>query len=187
MGRSKTTDRVIRPFLDAAQTMPAFVYLVPFLALFGATRFTAIVAAVVFAAPAAIKIIADGISQVPASTVEAAMSSGSTRWQIISKVQIPMSSKAIGLAANQGLIYALSMVVIGGMVGAGALGYDVIAGLNQLDLFGKGLAAGLTLVVMGILLDRITQAAASRTPRTSRAFLPAARSTTRPTAPVAAA
>ncbi|MET0694077.1 MAG: ABC transporter permease, partial [Propionibacteriaceae bacterium] len=86
----------------------------------------------------------------------------STRWQMITKVQIPMSAKAIGLATNQGLIYALSMVVIGGMVGAGALGYDVIAGLNQLDLFGKGLAAGLTLVVMGILLDRITQAAASR-------------------------
>ncbi|MET1004913.1 MAG: ABC transporter permease subunit [Propionibacteriaceae bacterium] len=162
MGRSAMADRVIRPILDAAQTMPAFVYLVPFLALFGATRFTAIVAAVVFAAPAAIKIIADGISQVAPTTVEAALSSGSTRWQMITKVQIPMSAKAIGLATNQGLIYALSMVVIGGMVGAGALGYDVIAGLNQLDLFGKGLAAGLTLVVMGILLDRITQAAASR-------------------------
>ena len=162
MGRSKRADSVVRPFLDAAQTMPAFVYLVPFLALFGATRFTAIVAAVVFAAPASIKIIADGISQVPATTVEAASSSGSTRWQMITKVQIPMSAKSIGIAANQGLIYSLSMVVIGGMVGAGALGYDVIAGLNQLDLFGKGLAAGLSLVVMGILLDRITQAAADR-------------------------
>jgi glycine betaine/proline transport system permease protein len=165
MGRSAMADRVIRPFLDAAQTMPAFVYLVPFLALFGPTRFTAIVAAVVYAAPAAIKIIADGISQVSATTVEAAMSSGSTRWQMITKVQIPMSAQSIGLAANQGLIYALSMVVIGAMVGAGALGYDVIAGLNQLDLFGKGLAAGLSLVVMGILLDRITQAAATRRSR----------------------
>ena len=81
---------------------------------------------------------------------------------MITKVQIPMSAKAIGIAANQGLIYCLSMVVIGGLVGAGALGYDVIAGLNQLDLFGKGLAAGLSLVVLGILLDRITQAAADR-------------------------
>ncbi|WP_375424141.1 ABC transporter permease [uncultured Friedmanniella sp.] len=167
MGRSSTADNIIRPVLDAAQTMPAFVYLVPFLALFGATRFTAIVAAVVYAAPAAIKIIADGISQVSATTVEAAESSGSTTWQMITKVQIPMSAKAIGLAANQGLIYALSMVVIGAMVGAGALGYDVIAGLNQLDLFGKGLAAGLTLVVMGILLDRLTQAATDRSGRTS--------------------
>ena len=162
MGRSQRVDSIVRPFLDAAQTMPAFVYLVPFLALFGATRFTAIVAAVVFAAPASIKIIADGISQVSATTVESASASGSTRWQMITKVQIPMSAKSIGIAANQGLIYSLSMVVIGGMVGAGALGYDVIAGLNQLDLFGKGLAAGLSLVVMGILLDRITQAAADR-------------------------
>lgn len=162
MGRSAVVDRVIRPILDAAQTMPAFVYLVPFLALFGATRFTAIVAAVVFAAPASIKIIADGISQVSPTSVESARSSGSTSWQMITKVQVPMSAKAIGIAINQGLIYALSMVVIGGMVGAGALGYDVIAGLNQLDLFGKGLAAGLSLVVMGILLDRITQAATDR-------------------------
>ena len=162
MGRSRTVDQVVRPVLDAAQTMPAFVYLVPFLALFGATRFTAIVAAVVYAAPASIKIIADGVSQVSPTSVEAARSAGSTSWQLITKVQLPMSARAIGLATNQGLIYALSMVVIGGMVGAGALGYDVIAGLNQLDLFGKGLAAGLTLVVMGILLDRITQAAAAR-------------------------
>jgi len=167
MGRSRAADAVLRPLLDGAQTMPAFVYLVPFLALFGATRFTAIVAAVVYAAPAAVKIIADGISQVSPTTVEAARSCGSTRWQVVTKVQIPMSARAIGLAANQGLIYALSMVVIGGMVGAGALGYDVVAGLAQLDLFGKGLAAGLTLVVMGILLDRTTQAAADRSGRRS--------------------
>ncbi len=165
MGRSAMVDRVIRPLLDAAQTMPAFVYLVPFLALFGATRFTAIVAAVVYAAPAAIKIIADGIAQVSVTSVEAARASGSTTWQLVTKVQLPMSAKAIGIATNQGLIYALSMVVIGGMVGAGALGYDVIAGLNQLDLFGKGLAAGMTLVVMGILLDRIAQAAANHASR----------------------
>ncbi len=167
MGRSTAVDRVIRPFLDACQTMPAFVYLVPFLALFGPTRFTAIVAAVVYAAPASIKIIADGIAQVSATTVEAATAAGSTRLQMITKVQIPMAATSIGIGANQGLIYALSMVVIGGMVGAGALGYDVIAGLNQLDLFGKGLAAGLSLVVLGILLDRITQSAADASRRRS--------------------
>jgi glycine betaine/proline transport system permease protein len=117
---------------------------------------------VVYAAPASIKIIADGISQVSTNTVEAATASGSTTWQLITKVQLPMSAKALALATNQGLIYVLSMVVIGGLVGAGALGYDVVAGLSQNDLFGKGLAAGLTLVVMGIILDRITQAAANR-------------------------
>jgi len=162
MGRSKLADSILRPILDAGQTMPAFVYLVPFLALFGSSRFTAIVAAVVYAAPASIKIIADGISQVSTNTIEAAIASGSTSWQVITKVQLPMSAKALALATNQGLIYVLSMVVIGGLVGAGGLGYDVVAGLSQGNLFGKGLAAGLTLVMMGIILDRVTQAAANR-------------------------
>jgi glycine betaine/proline transport system permease protein len=162
MGRSTRVDRVVRPFLDAAQTMPAFVYLVPFLALFSTSRFTAIVAAVVFAAPVAIKIIGDGISGVSATTVEAATSAGSSRWQIITKVQLPMSLRTIALATNQGLIFVLSMIVVGGLVGAGALGYDVVQGFRQDRLFGKGLAAGLAVVLLGILLDRITQAAARR-------------------------
>jgi glycine betaine/proline transport system permease protein len=167
MGRSPKVDRVIRPSLDAAQTMPAFVYLVPFVALFAASRFTAIVAAVVFAAPVTIKIIADGIAGVPESTIEAATAAGSSRWQIVTKVQLPMSMRTIALATNQGLIYVLSMVVVGGLVGAGALGYDVVAGFRQNGLFGKGLAAGLAIVMLGIMLDRVTQAAARRVDATS--------------------
>lgn len=167
MGRSQMVDRVLRPTLDAAQTMPAFVYLVPFVALFAASRFTAIVAAVVFAAPVTIKIIADGVAGVPEETIEAATAAGSSRWQIITKVQMPMSVRTIALATNQGLIYVLSMVVVGGLVGAGALGYDVVAGFGQNSLFGKGLAAGLAIVMLGILLDRVTQAAVRR--GTSRA------------------
>lgn len=162
MGRSAAADRVVRPVLDAAQTMPSFVYLVPFLGLFGANRFTAIVAAVVYASPVAIKIIADGIRSVSPTTVEAATSSGATPWQLITRVQLPMASRSLALAANQGLIYVLAMVVVGGLVGAGALGYNVVAGFVQLSLFGKGLAAGFTIVLLGIMLDRITQAAASR-------------------------
>jgi glycine betaine/proline transport system permease protein len=162
MGRSRRADRLIRPTLDAAQVMPAFVYLVPFLALFSASRFTAIVAAIVYAAPVAIKIIADGIRAVPPTTVEAATSAGSSRWQIITKVQLPMSRTALTLATNQGLIYVLSMVVVGGLVGAGALGYQVVAGFSQGQLYGKGLAAGVAIVLLGITLDRITQAAARR-------------------------
>ncbi|MGH8940405.1 MAG: ABC transporter permease subunit, partial [Actinomycetes bacterium] len=162
MGRSRRADRLIRPTLDAAQVMPAFVYLVPFLALFSASRFTAIVAAIVYAAPVAIKIIADGIRAVPRTTVEAATSAGSSRWQIITKVQLPMSRTALTLATNQGLIYVLSMVVVGGLVGAGALGYQVVAGFSQGQLYGKGLAAGVAIVLLGITLDRITQAAARR-------------------------
>ncbi|MGW5248004.1 ABC transporter permease [Streptomyces sp. NPDC004129] len=163
MGRSQLVDRLVRPTLDAAQVMPPFVYLVPFLALFGATRFTAIVAAVVYAAPVAIKIIADGVRNVPEATVEAATSAGCNTWQIITKVQLPMARGALTLATNQGLIYVLSMVVVGGLVGAGALGYDVVAGFSQGELYGKGLAAGLAIVLLGVMFDRITQAAARRT------------------------
>ncbi|MGI5452364.1 ABC transporter permease [Streptomyces sp. CA-249302] len=162
MGRSAMVDRLIRPTLDAAQVMPPFVYLVPFLALFGATRFTAIVAAIVYGAPVAMKIIADGIRAVPETTVEAATSAGCNTWQIITKVQLPMSRSALTLATNQGLIYVLSMVVVGGLVGAGALGYDVVAGFSQGELYGKGLAAGLAIVLLGVMFDRITQAAARR-------------------------
>ncbi|MBA2951086.1 ABC transporter permease [Streptomyces himalayensis] len=163
MGRSALVDRLLRPTLDAAQVMPPFVYLVPFLALFGATRFTAIVAAVVYAAPVAMKIIADGVRNVPATTVEAATAAGCNTWQIITKVQLPMARGALTLATNQGLIYVLSMVVVGGLVGAGALGYDVVAGFSQGQLYGKGLAAGLAIVLLGVMFDRITQAAARRT------------------------
>ncbi len=165
MGRSRAVDGWVRPLLDAGQTMPAFVYLVPFLALFSASRFTAIVAAVVYAAPVSIKIVADGVRDVPVAAVEAATAVGSTRWQVITKVQLPLARRSLALAANQGLIAVLSMVVVGGLVGAGALGYDVVAGFSQNRLYGKGLAAGMAIVLLGILLDRVTQAAAARTGR----------------------
>ncbi|MDQ6753210.1 MAG: ABC transporter permease subunit [Actinomycetota bacterium] len=161
MGRSSRIDQAMRPILDAGQTMPAFVYLVPFVGMFGATRFTAVVAAIIYATPVAIKITADGIAGISPDVVEAAVSSGSTPWQVISKVQLPMARKTLALAANQGLMYVLAMVVIGALVGAGGLGYDVVAGFVQRSVFGKGLAAGLTIVFLGILLDRITQAAAA--------------------------
>jgi glycine betaine/proline transport system permease protein len=182
MGRSSRVDAAVRPGLDAGQTMPPFVYLVPFLALFAASRFTAIIAAVVYAVPVATKIIADGIRAVPGTTVEAATAAGSTRWQIIRKVQLPMSRHAIALATNQGLIYVLAMVVVGGLVGAGALGYDVVAGFSQAQLYGKGLAAGMAIVLLGIMLDRVTQAAAARTgaPRRRTPRTPGRRSSARP-------
>ena len=165
LGRSRRADQVVRPLLDAGQTMPAFVYLVPFVALFQPGRFAAIVAAAVYAVPVTVKIVADGIRGVPVETVEAARSCGSATWQIITKVQLPMARAGVTLALNQGLIYVLSMVVVGGLVGAGALGYDVSAGFSQGYLFGKGLAAGAGIVLLGVLLDRVTQLAAARTAR----------------------
>jgi glycine betaine/proline transport system permease protein len=142
--------------------LPPFVYLIPALALFGTTRLTAIVAAVAYAAPAAIKIVADGIRGVSPTTIEAATASGSNKWQIITKVQVPMARGAVVLAANQGLLYVLSMAVIGGLVGAGALGFNVVQGFTQDGYQGKGLAASITIVLIGIMLDRITRRAAMR-------------------------
>ena len=162
MARSRTVDFLVRPLLDAGQTIPAFVYLIPVLALFGSTRFTAIVAGLVYAAPAAIKLVADGVSGVSAGSVEAGRSVGSTTWQEITKVQLPMAKGSLVLATNQGLLYVLSMVVIGGLVGAGALGYDVVLGLAHIDKWGKGMAAGLSIVLLGIMIDRIARAAAER-------------------------
>jgi len=162
MARRRGVDLILRPLLDAGQTIPPFVYLIPVLALFGPTRFTAIVAGVVYAAPAAIKLVADGVKGVSAGTIEASRSTGATTWQEITKVQLPMARGSLVLAANQGLLYVLAMAVIGGMVGAGALGYDVVLGFSRSEEWGKGAAAGLTIVLLGILIDRITRAAAER-------------------------
>jgi glycine betaine/proline transport system permease protein len=164
MARRPRADLVLRPLLDAGQTIPAFVYLIPVLALFGPTRFTAIVAGVVYAAPAAIKLVADGVKAVPETTLEASRSTGTTAWQEIRNVQLPMAKGSLVLATNQGLLYVLAMVVIGGLVGAGALGYDVVLGFSRSEEWGKGAAAGLTIVLLGIMVDRITKAAAADRP-----------------------
>jgi glycine betaine/proline transport system permease protein len=160
MARSPRADLFLRPVLDAGQTIPAFVYLIPVLALFGPTRFTAIVAGVVYAAPAAIKLVADGIKAVSPTTIEASRASGTTAWQEITQVQVPMAKGSLVLATNQGLLYVLAMVVIGGLVGAGGLGYDVVLGFSRSEEWGKGAAAGITIVFLGIMIDRITKAAA---------------------------
>ncbi|MBA2464905.1 MAG: ABC transporter permease subunit [Nocardioidaceae bacterium] len=164
MARSRWMDLALRPLLDAGQTIPPFVYLIPVLALFGPTRFTAIVASVVYAAPAAIKLVADGVKGVSPTTLEAARSTGSTTWQEITKVQLPMARGSLVLAANQGLLYVLAMVVIGGLVGAGALGYDVVLGFSRSEEWGKGMAAGITIVLLGVMIDRIARAAAEHDP-----------------------
>ncbi|MFM9131057.1 MAG: ABC transporter permease, partial [Actinomycetes bacterium] len=162
IGRSQKADKFLRPFLDAGQTLPAFVYLVPMLGLFGPTRFTAIATGIVYSIPIVVIIIGEGIRNVSSSMVEAATSSGSTAWQIITKVQIPAAKRALLLAVNQGLIFVLAVVVIGGYVGAGALGYLVIVGNSKPELQGKGLVAGLCIVLLGIMIDRIAQAGARK-------------------------
>ncbi|MEV4169547.1 ABC transporter permease subunit [Nonomuraea sp. NPDC049709] len=160
--RSPRYSAVQRPLLDAAQTMPAFVYLLPALALFETTRFTAIFASIIYAVPPVVRLVEDGIKAVPATVVEAATSAGSTPRQLLWKVQLPMARRAILLAANQGIVMTLAMVVVGGLVGAGALGYDVVTGFSQRTDFGMGFVAGIATVLLGVMLDRITQGADRR-------------------------
>jgi glycine betaine/proline transport system permease protein len=162
MARSRYVDVLLRPVLDAGQTIPPFVYLIPILALFGPSRFTAILAGVIYAAPVAIKLVADGVGGVSSTTVEASRSTGATTWQEITKVQLPMARGSLVLAANQGLLYMLSMAVIGGLVGAGALGYDIVLGFSRSEEWGKGACAGITIVLIGIMIDRVARAAADK-------------------------
>jgi len=175
--RSDTFSRVLRPMLDFAQTMPAFVYLIPAIALFGPTRFTAVVAAVIYAVPPVIRLTEVGLRTVPVAPREAAISQGATRRQLLWKVDLPLARAALLVATNQGIILTLAMVVVGGLVGGGALGYDVVAGFARRDFFGEGLAAGFAIVVLGIMLDRITQAAGADRRAQREALMPAGRAT----------
>jgi glycine betaine/proline transport system permease protein len=159
--RNDRFSMILRPVLDAAQTMPAFVYLLPAVALFSPTRFTAIVAAVIYAVPPVIRLVEVGIRTVPAAVREAALSAGATPRQLLWKVELPLARPVLLVAVNQGIILVLAMVVVGGLVGAGALGYDVVAGFARRDFFGEGVAAGIAIVLLGIMLDRITQGAGS--------------------------
>ncbi|WP_327044686.1 ABC transporter permease subunit [Microbispora sp. NBC_01189] len=161
-GRSRWFAAGLRPVLDAAQTMPSFSYLLPAVALFGNGRFTAIVASLIYAVPVVARLVEDGLRAVPATVIEAARSAGSTDRQVLWKVQLPMARNSLLLAANQGIVMTLAMVVIGALVGAGALGYDVVAGIAQQEDYGKGFAAGVALVLLGVMLDRITQGAHGR-------------------------
>ncbi len=160
--RNDIVSAILRPINDAAQTLPAFVYLVPAVALFGATRFTAIVAAVIYGIPAVVRLVEDGVRAVSPTAIEAATSAGTSRIQMILKVQLPMARRSLLVAANQGVVLVLAVVVIGGLVGGGALGFDVVAGFSQRNFFGRGMAAAIGIVLLGVVLDRITQGAGGR-------------------------
>jgi glycine betaine/proline transport system permease protein len=159
--KSEAVEAVIRPVLDVAQTMPAFVYLVPIVVLLGIGAGPALIATVIFAMPPAVRLTLLGIQQVPKDTVEAAHAFGATPWQTLFKVELPLSLKTIMAGVNQVIMLSLSMVVIAGLAGAGGLGEPVVAGLSQLNV-GVSFVGGVGIVVIAIMLDRITRALARR-------------------------
>ncbi len=154
--KSDWVDRIIRPILDFMQTMPAFVYLIPAVMLFGLGIVPGVIATVIFALPPLVRLTNLGIRQVPTDLVEAGEAFGSSRMQLLLKVQLPMANPTIMTGINQSIMLALSMVVISAMIGAGGVGSEVLRGIQRLDV-GRGFAAGLAVVVLAIIMDRITQ------------------------------
>jgi len=168
MARSDRVAALVRPVLDFMQTMPAFVYLIPAAMLFGLGKVPGVLATVIFAMPPAVRLTNLGIRQVNKEQVEAGLAFGCTPRQLLLKVQIPGAMPSIMAGVNQTIMMALSMVIIASMVGAGGLGNDVLASIQRLDI-GLGFESGLSVVLLAIILDRITESfgASSAQPQAS--------------------
>ncbi|MFL1696355.1 ABC transporter permease [Weissella kandleri] len=154
---NKTVARIVKPLMDFMQTMPAFVYLIPAVAFFGIGMVPGVVASVIFSMPPTVRMTQLGIEQVPTELIEAADSFGSTGWQKLYKVQLPLAKPTIMAGINQSMMLALSMVVIASMIGAMGLGTEVYFAVGRNEA-GSGFAAGLAIVILAIILDRVTQA-----------------------------
>ena len=157
MASSKTFELILKPLLDGMQTMPSFVYLIPALMLFGLGKVPALFATIIYAVPPVIRLTNVGIREVSPSVVEAAHAFGSSYWQILFKVQLPLARPTIMVGINQTTMMALAMVVIASMIGAKGLGYEVLLAINRIEI-GRGFEAGLCIVFMAIIIDRITYA-----------------------------
>lgn len=155
--RSSLVESLTRPFLDVMQTMPIFVYLVPAVLFFGLGNVPAVMATIIYAVPPAIRLTTLGIRQVSPEVVEAARSFGTTPIQLLLKVQLPMALPTIMAGVNQTTMLALAMMVIAAMVSAGGLGEDVLRATNRQEP-GNSVIAGLSIVFLAIVIDRITQA-----------------------------
>lgn len=160
--RSERADRIVRPVLDFMQTMPAFVYLIPAIILFERGNVAGSIATVIFAMPPVVRLTNLGIRQVPSDVMEAAKSLGSTSRQLLYKIQLPMALPTILAGINQTIMLALSMVVIASMIGAGGLGSDVRAALSRVNI-GYGFEAGIAVVMLAMIIDRLSQAIGKRT------------------------
>jgi glycine betaine/proline transport system permease protein len=160
-GRSDRFEMILRPFLDAMQTTPAFVYLIPVVMLFSIGTVSGILATIVFALPPIIRLTNLGIRQVHPELIEAALAFGATSWQVLRKVQLPLAMPSVMAGLNQTIMMALSMVVIAALIGAGGLGNPVVQGLNTLEI-GLATIGGLSIVLLAMVLDRITQGIAHK-------------------------
>ena len=159
--RNRTADYLLRPILDGMQTMPSFVYLLPGILFFGLGKPAGIFATIIYAVPPVIRLTNLGIRQVSAETVEASRSFGASPWQLLTTVQIPMALPTIMAGINQTTMMALAMVTIASMVAAGGLGDDVLRALQK-NQSGNGAIAGLAIVFLAIIIDRLTQSVAAR-------------------------
>lgn len=160
-GKSKAVRSVMLPVLDVMQTMPSFVYLIPVVMLFGLGKIPAIIATVIYAVPPLIRLTDLGIRLVDKEVLEASRSFGANSWQQLFGVQLPLALPNIMAGLNQTTMMALSMVVIASMIGARGLGYEVLLGINRLEV-GRGLLAGIGIVILAVIFDRITQAYGKR-------------------------
>jgi glycine betaine/proline transport system permease protein len=158
---SRAVSNILRPINDVLQTLPQLVYLVPLIFLVNVTLIPGIVAGVLYAVPAVVRLVEQGLREVAPQTVEAATAFGATRRQVLTKVRIPLAGDAIMLGVNQGIVMVLAVVVIGGLVGSAGLGYDVAQGLVRGN-FGEGVIASLGILSLGIALDRVTQGSRGR-------------------------
>lgn len=155
---NRTAYRIIMPSLDIMQTMPAFVYLIPAIPFFGLGKMAAIFSTVIFSMPPAIRLTCLGIRQVPADLVECAEAFGTSRWQRLVKLELPLARPTILAGVNQTVMLALSMVVIAAMIGAKGLGGEVWKAIQRLQM-GRGFEAGIGIVIVAIILDRVLQKA----------------------------
>ena len=153
---SDRANQIVRPILDTMQTMPVFVYLIPALLLFGTGNASAVIATVIYAVVPVIRLTSLGIRQVDKEVVEAARSFGSTKGQTLFKVQIPQALPTIMTGVNQTLMMAMAMVVTTSMIGARGLGMEVLNAVNRIEI-GRGLVAGVSVVILAVILDRVTQ------------------------------
>ncbi|MCD6300139.1 MAG: proline/glycine betaine ABC transporter permease [Dehalococcoidales bacterium] len=161
MARSNLVESIIRPVLDAMQTMPSFVYLIPALMLFGLGKVPAVFATIIYAVPPVIRLTNVGIKQVPQSVIEAARAFGSSTRQTLFEVQLPLAIPSIMVGINQTTMMALAMVVIASMIGARGLGLEVLLAINRIEV-GRGFEAGFSIVLLAIIIDRITHAMGAR-------------------------